>query len=218
MLCRAQQFAKVCDPPLRKFSREHPPTLRTMKVIVTSDGCSFLASTLVSIAFAICLIIVPAKPSLGQISFGGKPYSFDHPVQRDISTVLLPTIDRLALMAEDESDRRIPRPARYGVGEDVSLGIHNSGLWEVLENGDRLWRLRIQTPNALGQNLLFTSFFIPPGGRLFLYDDQRKHVLGAFNHKNYSETETSISSEQDFRVAYISSKCGQAENSARSDV
>ncbi|MCP4591698.1 MAG: hypothetical protein GY842_13240, partial [bacterium] len=47
---------------------------------------------------------------------------------------------------------------------EVDLDLGSSGTWELLDDGSRLWRLRIHSPTALRLNLGFTRFGLPAGG------------------------------------------------------
>ena len=66
----------------------------------------------------------------------------------------------------------------------VILNLENSGRWQELSNGDRLWQLTIRCPQALSINLLYDRFWLPEGGKFFVYTTDRKHSIGAFTSIN----------------------------------
>ncbi len=115
-----------------------------------------------------------------QIAFGGRPYSFTHTLQQ-APVVTMPEVDVAALVAEDEAREAsgIKGPWRFGFNHAVDLDLHNSGAWEQLSNGDRLWRLTLECPGALSINLEFHDYVVPEGGRVFIFNDAGDH-LGAF--------------------------------------
>jgi hypothetical protein len=62
----------------------------------------------------------------------------------------------------------------------TDLSPANSGTWEELPGGDRLWRLRLHTPGALWTVVGLETFRPEPGARLFAYDPAGVTVLGPF--------------------------------------
>lgn len=92
-------------------------------------------------------------------------------------------IDVQALLAEDRAEQQEdqPVPLRFGKALDVSLDLDNIGKWEELSNGSRLWRLRIASQGAYSINLIFDQYQLPPGGMLFIYNEDRGTLLGAFS-------------------------------------
>ena len=73
---------------------------------------------------------------------------------------------------------------------EVDLGLLNSGTWEELPNGDRIWKLKISSPEAYSINLIYGDFFIPGGASLHVYNPMRDHVLGGFTSENNRPTRT----------------------------
>jgi hypothetical protein len=91
----------------------------------------------------------------------------------------MPPIDVAALLAEDAAQTDKVAPFRFGWGHEVQLGLEEAGLWEELPGGQRLWRLRVQSPGAFSINLIFDRYALPDGARLWVRNDAGR-VLGAF--------------------------------------
>ena len=91
----------------------------------------------------------------GQVSQGGQPYSQTNATLLNNTPVYVaPTIDLTPIRAEDViADQQKDIPWRFGVEIPVNLSLNNSGLWEVLPNGDKIWRLTIKVPEALSINI-----------------------------------------------------------------
>ncbi|MDD4574837.1 MAG: T9SS type A sorting domain-containing protein [Bacteroidales bacterium] len=120
-----------------------------------------------------------------QISEGGSPISFNkYNLQADIPVKIIPAINVQALLAEDEQNIGKAVPFRFGKDIDVYYNLMNSGIWETMDNGDRLWRLKIESPNAYSLNFICNQFFIPDGARLFVYSGDKSIVRGAYTSKN----------------------------------
>jgi lysyl endopeptidase len=118
---------------------------------------------------------------LAQVTNQGEPLSWKLNQLRNVTPVLMDEIDLGALMAEDQvNDAQWDVPWRFGTEILVDLNTNNSGVWDVLENGDRIWRLNILSPGANTLNFIFDDFYLPPGGTLYLYNNDKSDLLGAY--------------------------------------
>ena len=91
----------------------------------------------------------------------------------DVEANLLPSFDLQAAKEEDKTnDYLFDKPWRFGYMHSVDYGFED-GNWDVLENGDRIWRILISSQDALSLNFIFDNLFIPKGGSLYLYNDDR---------------------------------------------
>ena len=88
-------------------------------------------------------------------------------------------IDLKKLREEDEKEKSLGVPPRFGYPIPVKLGLNNSGTWVTLANGDKIWRLGIQSEGALSINLLYDKFWIPDGAKFFVYSEDQKQSIGA---------------------------------------
>ena len=122
-----------------------------------------------------------------QISHGGEPYSFEaQGLKSDIDYVIMPEVDVEALMMEDAIDENDPEiPWRFGKDIPVEINLDNSGTWETLENGDRIWRLEITSYGAYSLNLIYKEFYMPSGATFFVYNPQKTHKIGSFTEENH---------------------------------
>lgn len=125
----------------------------------------------------------------GQISYGGSPYSFHEKnkfqLTKNIPTVSMPAFD-IAAMKQEDSINNLHKntPYRFGKNFDVNYTLQNSGVWETLSNGNRVWRLKIKSEGAFTINLILENFFLEKGSKLYLYNKDKSHLLGAFTHEN----------------------------------
>ncbi|MEI7500450.1 MAG: T9SS type A sorting domain-containing protein [Bacteroidota bacterium] len=122
-----------------------------------------------------------------QLNQGGIPRSFSlsmAPAERDLINVKPPLTD--ILLQEDE---QTPLPYRFAVNLPVDLGI-NAGCWEKAPDGSNIWRLSLKSPGALALTLYFDQFYIPEGGKFFVYNSSRTQWLGAFTSLNNNDLST----------------------------
>ena len=92
------------------------------------------------------------------------------------------------LLAEDKDANRSkgsaePLPLRYAVAIDAGFDLRSSGTWQNVSDG-RVWRLRIQSPDAQNQSLAITRFEVPRGAKLWVYNPSHEHVEGPYTAKN----------------------------------
>lgn len=121
----------------------------------------------------------------GQISDGGKPASFNNNLKSSVQLVILPYINNSKLLSEDtENENSGLKPYRFAKTIEVSYNTNNSGTWETLENGEKIWRIGFYSESALSLNIIFKKFRIPIGAKLFLYNEDKTQILGAFTNKN----------------------------------
>ena len=120
-----------------------------------------------------------------QIAEGGSPASFDF--REDISTrsaksphITPITFDVAALLEEDSVSEAIGLMPRTSVIIPVDLDMEKAGEWSVLPNGIKIWRISIKAPEAVAVMLYYDRFFIPDSGKLFIYNADRTHLLGAY--------------------------------------
>jgi hypothetical protein len=130
--------------------------------------------------------------AFAQVEHGGRPPSGGRILRRAAPTELLPPVHAELLLAEDAAERGsgTKAPLRFAEPLAVDLGLANAGAWEELGKGDRVWRLRIHSPGAKSLALVFSRFQLPQGGELYVYDDAREEVRGA-----YTELENRLDGE-----------------------
>lgn len=113
----------------------------------------------------------------------------------DVPSAKMPVFDQAAMEAEDViNDQHKIGPWRFAYEHMVNLNIHNSGSWETLKKGDRVWRMGVYSPGALSLNVIFDEFYMPEGGKVWIYNEDRSQVLGPFtqgNNKDFGSLATS---------------------------
>jgi hypothetical protein len=128
--------------------------------------------------------------SNAQPSIGGTPNSFAFSsltTNIDSRYVAKPDMDLLAYL--DDMDTKSGHPYRIASNIPVSMNMQNSGTWTDLpDQSGRIWRLNITSPDAHALIVYYDQFYLPPGAKLFLYDESRKQILGAYTENNNPES------------------------------
>lgn len=120
-----------------------------------------------------------------QISYGGRPHFKDLVGEMKFETLVMPDINTLNVKYERayEEESRL-KHAKFAYEFKLAKTPDNSGIWTVLNTGQRIWNLAIASPGAFSLNLVFEKFRLPTGGKLFVYSYDSDRVLGAYTEKN----------------------------------
>lgn len=102
-----------------------------------------------------------------------RPAAFEHrlPAEHTVEIRSMPRVDAARLRAEDarRGTKPIDAPVRFATPHRVDLTPADSGTWDELANGDLVWRLRIESKDALSLNFGFEEFALPEGARMLVY-------------------------------------------------
>ena len=97
-------------------------------------------------------------------------FSYRLPAEHTVEVRSMPGVDVARLRAEDlrRSAKLANAPVRFAAPLAVDISPSTSGDWDVA--GDNLvWRMRIQSKDALSLNFGFSQYHMPEGGRLLVY-------------------------------------------------
>ena len=125
-----------------------------------------------------------------QLSTNEKPVSFGKEAEMRLSrkngrsSVTMPPLDRAKIKRIDAVKKDFQKPVPFGYIHEVNYNLTNSGTWYELSNGDKLWQLNVICPDAKSIHFCYNKFWIPEGGKLFVYSKDKKQILGAFTSKN----------------------------------
>jgi len=132
--------------------------------------------------FFLALTLAVFSNAIAQVSLGGTPQSFSKSLTLQAlppTHVGFPDMQQVAL--EDAIDAKEGTLYKIARIMPVTLNPQISGTWEVLPDGSRLWRLKIQSDGALALFLTYNHFVLPEGSTLFLYNEDKSHIAGAYN-------------------------------------
>jgi len=133
------------------------------------------------------MLFVCVATTQAQISEVGEPMSFSPYFEQVIDknspllTTQIPSLD----MA------KVKKEVQEGIGVNatgrpifVNFSLENAGRWDVLNNGDRVWRLKVKSEGALHLAALYDEFYIPQGAKLYVIDGKNQQYSGAYTSLN----------------------------------
>ncbi len=139
-----------------------------------------------SAIFFIFIITGIHQPASSQISIPATPpgLELDY-LKNDVPMENMRSVDTQKLLEEDKIFDTI-KDIPWRFGDNIMVDIHpgNSGIWEILDNGDKLWRVAVYSEGAYSLNLTFNQYHLPPGAQLFVYNHSQSMILGAFTDFN----------------------------------
>ena len=139
-----------------------------------------------------------------QLSVGGEPPSFFFGLPRDLTRKIEVSPPDLTLTRQE--DMINPSPYRFGILLPVNVSPDYSGNWTTLPDGVQIWRATVSSPGALAISAYFDKFYIPDGGKLFIYNSDKTQVIGAFTPLNNSKNSlfaTELISGDEMTLEYV---------------
>lgn len=137
--------------------------------------------------FLLLIGIAFPESAHAQISEGGTPASFKYQntLKSDLPTIRIPVDFSVEdLKTVDRWQVSQGAPLKVSKLIPTNLNIDNAGNWITLPGGEKIWQLRLQAKDAIALMLYYKEFYIPEGGRLFIYNADKSHIIGAFTHAN----------------------------------
>lgn len=123
-----------------------------------------------------------------QISFGGTPPSFFSTTKsssvRKIpqKTISIDKKEISLLKKQDSVAKKNELPPIVAKLTPTNIDLVADGQWARI-NGDSVCRLIIASPDAEGIIFYYDKFNIPEGGKLYIYNQDKSQLLGAYTNK-----------------------------------
>ncbi len=139
-----------------------------------------------SVLLTLCLLFGLNNNANAQISQGGIPPSFkEKSISNNYELRELSKPDMKKIAEQDKQNAKNGVLYKIGRSISVNLNIKNSGTWTDLPDGNgRVWMLKIKSKDALALGVYYNNFYLPKGGKLFLYNKDKTQVIGAFTEQN----------------------------------
>ncbi len=139
------------------------------------------------IVFALTCLTVGLAAAAAEARPGAPPFSFTvaEVAIEGLDHVVLPRVDVAALRQEDLASYGKPGvPYRIAKAVPKKLSVPRAGTLEVLDDGGRLWRLRVTSKGATFLSFTFADFALPPGAELLFVSVDREFHDGPYTARN----------------------------------
>lgn len=160
--------------------------------------------------FLLPLALVFATNAMGQIEHSQEPISSTFNIYAsEFVLEFTPNFDWAKIAEEDDVDHKDGNPLRVGLSVPVNLNINETGEWTQLPDGRMMWRITLQSYGAGALGVVFDSYELPLGSKLFIYDPEKNDVVGALGHHNNTPAgvlSTRVISGNTLTIEYIEPK------------
>lgn len=103
-------------------------------------------------------------------------------ISSDIFTVPAPDMNRIRL--EDAQNDTIPGIfRRTSISIPVNFNSDKYGKWQNYTNDTLCWSITLRIEDAQSLDLVFDKFWLPEGGKLFVYNKQTSQAIGAVTNQ-----------------------------------
>ncbi len=147
---------------------------------------NYMRSKITYLIASFLLVLIAENHLFAQISHPATPPSFlKTSLSYQVPLIRMGKVDVEKLLMEDRLFDTIKNiPWRFGDNIYVNINPDNSGVWNILDNGDKIWRVSIESVGAYTINLTFNQYKLAPGAKLFVYNKDKSRILGAFTDYN----------------------------------
>lgn len=135
------------------------------------------------IVLTLCLLFSYSY-SYSQISEGGTPPSFKY--KSELKSIEAPLSVPVNFSVEDmkKADewqyRNGISPIKIAHCIPASYSLMKDGVHTTLPGGERITTLNLEAKDAIALIVSYQEFYIPEGGKLFIYNADKTHILGAY--------------------------------------
>ena len=139
-----------------------------------------------SFCILVLALVVFCQPGqvMAQISQGKSPQQWNENEPMSIEWVEFEALDLEQLEQEDAATAKFKdAPWRFGIEHEVLWNAETHGKW-TQEGAYDVWRMGVRADLATSWSFYLSSFDVPRGGELFVWNASRDAFLGSFTSAN----------------------------------
>ncbi len=126
----------------------------------------------------IIILLLSVGEVFAQIAHGGRPAKVT-----DSPEVIHLHLNQMPIASSTDAAEKGKVPLRFAEPIYTNFSPQNSGNWEQ-QGKLYIWRLKLKSEGAKSLNIIFDRFYLEHGDKLFAYNTDKSHVLGAFTNEN----------------------------------
>ena len=143
---------------------------------------------IVGVLFGFLLVLNLSGQSFDYKQYGGVPIGV---VLKDsVSSIEeLPIVDleKIDINREINLDENVYQTPRFACSTALNESFLNNAHKTELRLGSVLYRKRLKTAGELGTALIFENYRLPKGARLYIYNKELSHFIGAYTSESASQ-------------------------------
>jgi PKD repeat protein len=118
-----------------------------------------------------------------QIMEKGTPLSFQI---EEKAAQIIPVLELDSVKSQQmlDEDIKFGIDNRYGVVQQCDINVKEAGAKIEIAGKGILWRYKIESKNAYSLGVLFKTYRLPQGASVYVYDESKTRVKGAFTQRN----------------------------------
>jgi hypothetical protein len=124
-----------------------------------------------------------ASRLVAQLSEPAMPYSISNKLKPVDKYEIITGFDQKKALADSAAFHSRLKGRKFAQMLSSNIHPYQYGQWNEVENG-RVWRVGICSPNAYSLYLVFGTYHLLPGVKLFVYRPNLSAAAGAFSSKN----------------------------------
>lgn len=137
--------------------------------------------------FILCIFLLVSIILQAQIQHSGRPaginsisYKASLRSATKPTTIVMPEIDSTKITTKNTLQKAL----QFAQSFNVDLSPDNCGTWYINQDSSKIWQVTIQSNGASSINIIFDKYKLPQGAKLFIYNSDMTHVIGAFTNEN----------------------------------
>ena len=117
-------------------------------------------------------------------NFRARQTNLDFTLKSDVSIMTIAPPDMEKIRTEDNSNDIIPSVLRrIAIAIPVQMNVEKDGKWSNYNKDTLCWNLTIKIAYAKSLDLVFDKFWLPAGGKLFLYNQTTGQTIGGITNE-----------------------------------
>ena len=135
---------------------------------------------------ALVFFTLTSMMSTSQIQYEGEPHNWSNKTLTDeIPKVRFGELDMDLVRSQDEvTDQYKETPFRFGIEHEVEIDLLNESKISTVENGGTLFQYGIECEGATSISMNFSSFILPKGCEVFIWNSDRSSFKGKYDYRN----------------------------------
>lgn len=139
-----------------------------------------------------------------QIRQKGSPASFENRTSTEVPLIKLEERNFDILLEEDDANEANKiLPYRFGTIIDTAISPQTHGTWIEKKGDNKIWIVAINSPGALSMGVIFDEFNLKENEKIFLYNNTKEKVLGAYTSENNAEEDIFVTEQLAGDLIYL---------------